>query len=83
MADTLLRISVGIEDANDLCTDLSFGLERAPAAVGSDRMIPAQARLSGRGKPERSVERSYSGRRCCSMYCFTTVSGVPPHDAAK
>ncbi|MBS0431840.1 MAG: cystathionine gamma-synthase [Proteobacteria bacterium] len=36
ISDALLRLSVGIEDANDLCADLGAALERAEAASPSE-----------------------------------------------
>ncbi|MET0230246.1 MAG: cystathionine gamma-synthase [Rhodanobacteraceae bacterium] len=38
IADTLLRLSVGIEDGADLCADLEAALERALAAVPAKRV---------------------------------------------
>jgi cystathionine gamma-synthase len=42
IADGLLRVSVGIEDGDDLCRDLAAGLERAQAAAASARSLPAR-----------------------------------------
>jgi cystathionine gamma-synthase len=39
IGDGLLRLSVGIEDAGDLCADLEAGLERVQVAV--DEGVPA------------------------------------------
>jgi hypothetical protein len=38
----LLRVSVGIEDGDDLCRDLAPGLERAQAAAATARSLPAR-----------------------------------------
>ena len=36
ISESLLRISVGIEDADDLCIDLERALDRALATAGAD-----------------------------------------------
>jgi cystathionine gamma-synthase len=41
IADGLLRVSVGIEDGDDLGRDLAAGLERARAAAAPARTLPA------------------------------------------
>lgn len=41
IADGLLRVSVGIEDGEDLCRDLAAGLARATAATGCERTVSA------------------------------------------
>lgn len=41
IADGLLRVSVGIEDGDDLCRDLSAGLARAQATIGCERTVSA------------------------------------------
>jgi cystathionine gamma-synthase len=41
IADTLLRVSVGIEDGDDLLLDLSRALDRATAVKPSKRAVHA------------------------------------------
>lgn len=41
ISDALLRLSVGIEDADDLCADIGAALERAAAVLEEDRVIEA------------------------------------------
>lgn len=41
IADGLLRVSVGIEDGDDLCRDLATGLARAQATIGCERTVSA------------------------------------------
>jgi cystathionine gamma-synthase len=43
IADTLLRLSVGIEDGDDLLRDLDAGLERALAAEAAAKRLAAGA----------------------------------------
>jgi cystathionine gamma-synthase len=42
ITDSLLRISVGIEDADDLCDDLAAGLDRAAHAAASSKRSAAR-----------------------------------------
>ncbi len=42
IADGLLRVSVGIEDGDDLCRDLAAGLERARTAAAPARSLPTR-----------------------------------------